>query len=80
MINFKHFGIRMPSRGSQTPIPIRITRSRRRSLENFIRRLEEDIDELLRLLELAQDHVSSLRRQVDSIQRDIKSNEDNLSI
>ena len=73
----EHFGTRMPSRSSQTPIPVRITRSRRRTLENILRSLEEDVDELLRLLELAQDHVSSLKRQVESIHQDIKSNEEN---
>ena len=70
----------MPSRSSQTPVPIRVTRSRRRSLDDLIRRLEGNIDDLLRLLELAQGHVSSLRRQINYLQREIKSIEENYTI
>ena len=72
--------IRMPSRRTQTPVPIRVTRNRRRSLDELIRRLEGNIDDLLRLLELAQGHVSSLRRQITYLQREIKAIEENYTI
>ena len=70
----------MPSRRTQTPVPVRVTRNRRRSLDELIRRLEGNIDDLLRLLELAQGHVSSLRRQITYLQREIKSIEENYTI
>ena len=70
----------MPSRRTQTPVPIRVTRNRRRSLDELIRRLEGNIDDLLRLLELAQGHVSSLRRQITYLQREIKAIEENYTI
>ena len=72
--------IRMPSRRTQTPVPVRVTRNRRRSLDELIRRLEGNIDDLLRLLELAQGHVSSLRRQITYLQREIKTIEENYTI
>ena len=68
----------MPSRSSQTPA--RLTRRRRRSLEDYIRRLENDVDEILRALEFAQGHVSSLRRQVALLRREIKEIEDFIQI
>ena len=68
----------MPSRSSQTPA--RITRRRRRSLESYIRRLENDIDEILRTLEIAQGHVSSLRNQIAFILREIKEVEELIRI
>ena len=64
----------MPSRSSQTPI--RMTRRRRRSLGAYIRRLENDVDEILRTLEIAQGHVSSLRNQVAFLLSEIKEVEE----
>ena len=69
----------MPStrstRSVQTQVPIRVSRRRRRSLDDIIMRLESNIDEILRQLEFVQNHVSSLRRQAVAIQQEIKSEE-----
>ena len=56
------------SNSGPTPGPSR----RRESISSRIERLENKIDNLLQLLEIAQGAVSSLRRQITSLIQEIK--------
>ena len=62
----------MPPKRNSNPGPTPGPSRRRESTSSRITRLENKIDELLQLLEIAQGAVSSLRRQIAALVQEIK--------